>query len=46
VSAGWFIGLAVMFSQPRFRQLYQRARRPVDAAVGVMLLALGVHMVF
>ncbi len=46
VSAGWFVGLAMMFSHPRFRQLYQRARRPVDAVVGLMLLGLGVRLVF
>ena len=44
VALGWFGLLAVMFSAERVRTLYVTLRRPIDAVMGTLLLALGLRL--
>ncbi|MHA6195000.1 LysE family translocator [Pseudomonas wadenswilerensis] len=44
VSLAWFSILALMFSTRRVREFYGRMRRPIDAAMGGILVALGLRL--
>lgn len=44
VSLAWFSLLALMFSTQRVRHFYGRMRRPIDAAMGGILVALGLRL--
>jgi threonine/homoserine/homoserine lactone efflux protein len=44
VAFGWFGLVALLFSGARARRLYQRLRRGLDAAMGVVLVALGARL--
>ncbi|MBP6018418.1 MAG: LysE family transporter [Burkholderiaceae bacterium] len=46
VSAIWFYSMAALFSTGRVQQGYNRIRRPVDAVMGGLLVALGVKLLF
>lgn len=45
-SCSWFCAVAVLFSSERFQQGYERARRPIDAVMGTLLLALSAKLAF
>lgn len=44
LSAGWHVGLALVFASARLQAGYRRLRRPIDAACGALLVALGVRL--
>lgn len=44
VSFAWFSALALMFSTGRVRAFYSKMRRPIDAAMGVVLMGLGLRL--
>jgi threonine/homoserine/homoserine lactone efflux protein len=44
VSISWFCAVAVLFSHGRVQQVYARIRRPVDAVMGSILIALGAKL--
>lgn len=44
VSSLWFIAVALLFSTERMRLVYARARRPIDAVMGFILLGFGVRL--
>lgn len=44
IAGGWFTLVAYLFSARRVRSVYARIRRPIDAAMGAILVALGVHL--
>jgi threonine/homoserine/homoserine lactone efflux protein len=44
VSASWFCAVAVLFSDARVQRGYARVRRPLDAAMGAALVALGARL--
>jgi threonine efflux protein len=44
VSASWFCAVAVLFSTGRVQRGYARIRRPIDAVMGTVLLALGARL--
>lgn len=44
ICAGWYIGVAMLLSTEAVQRGYDRIRRPVDAALGMVLLGLGAHM--
>jgi len=46
LSAGWYGALALAFSSERLARAYMRARRPLDAVLGLIFLALGVELLF
>ncbi|WP_233526560.1 MULTISPECIES: LysE family transporter [unclassified Herbaspirillum] len=41
VSAGWYCGLAVLFSHRAALRIYARAKTAVEATMGLLLIALG-----
>ena len=43
LSAFWHMGIALVFSRPALRAGYARARRPIEALSGTMLLAMGLR---
>lgn len=43
LSAGWHLGIALVFSRPALRSAYARARRPIEALSGASLLAMGLR---
>ncbi|RJS91857.1 LysE family translocator [Salinisphaera sp. Q1T1-3] len=43
---GWFLAVAFLFSVGRIQSLYRRARRVIDATMGVVLAALGLRLAF
>lgn len=44
VSACWFFTIAILFSTGRVQQGYARLRKPIDALMGVALVALGAKL--
>ena len=44
VALAWFSTLALMFSTRRVRDFYGRMRRPIDAAMGGILVVLGLRL--
>nr|WP_165441443.1 LysE family transporter [Pseudomonas syringae] len=44
VSLVWFSTLALMFSTDRVREIYAKMRRPIDAAMGAILVGLGLRL--
>lgn len=44
VAGGWFSCVALLFSTGRVRAAYAALRRPVDAVMGAILVALGVRL--
>jgi Putative threonine efflux protein len=44
VSFAWFSTLAFMFSTDRVRACYAKVRRPIDAAMGAVLVGLGLRL--
>ena len=44
LSAGWHCGLAVVFSVASVQAGYRRAKAKIDAAIGVVLIALGFRL--
>ncbi|MFD1557770.1 LysE family translocator [Paraburkholderia silviterrae] len=44
VSITWFSGMALLFSTGRVQRGYQKLRRPVDAVMGGVLIALGARL--
>jgi len=44
VSISWFSGMALLFSTGRVRRGYARVRRPLDALMGMVLVALGASL--
>jgi len=44
ICGGWYAGVAVLLSTERVQRGYDRVRRPIDAVLGVVLLALGAHL--
>ncbi|WP_322061993.1 LysE family translocator [Paraburkholderia sp. J63] len=44
VSIMWFSGMALLFSTGRVQRGYQKLRRPVDAVMGSVLVALGARL--
>jgi len=45
-SCSWFYAVAVLFSSERFQQGYERVRRPIDAVMGTLLVALSAKLAF
>lgn len=46
LSAGWHCGMAVVFSVAPIQAGYRRAKAKIDAAIGAVLIALGVRLAF
>jgi threonine efflux protein len=46
VSAIWWVGVALFFASNAIRESYRRARRWIDAAMGAVLIGLGVRLAF
>lgn len=44
VACGWFCALAMLFSMGRIRDIYLRLRRPFDAVMGGLLVAIGAKL--
>lgn len=44
ICGGWYFGVAILLSTEKVQRGYDRVRRPVDAILGVVLLALGAHL--
>lgn len=44
LSAGWHIGVALAFNTGAIQSAYRRLQRPIDAACGAILVALGVGL--
>jgi threonine efflux protein len=44
VSICWFSAMALLFSTPRVQRGYQKLRRPIDAVMGSVLVALGARL--
>ncbi|MBS3188435.1 LysE family translocator [Pseudomonas sp. SAR267] len=44
VAFAWFSMLALMFSTARVQVLYTKVRRPIDAAMGAVLVGLGLRL--
>lgn len=44
ICGGWYAGVALLLSTERVQRGYDRVRRPIDAVLGAVLLALGVHL--
>ena len=44
VSIGWFTSIALLFSTGRMQRGYAKLRRPVDALMGSVLVALGARL--
>jgi threonine efflux protein len=44
VSVCWFSAMALLFSTPSVQRGYQKLRRPVDAVMGSVLVALGARL--
>ncbi len=44
VSASWFCSMALLFSTGRVQRGYARIRRPIDALMGTVLVALGAKL--
>lgn len=44
VAFAWFSALALMFSTARVRAFYAKVRRPIDAAMGAVLVGLGLRL--
>lgn len=45
MSAGWYVGVALMFAAERTQRGYRRLRRPIDAVCGAALVGLGAKLV-
>lgn len=43
ICAGWYFGVACLLSTARVQAGYARVRRPIDAVLGTVLLALATH---
>ncbi len=41
ISAGWYSGLALMFSKPAFRRVFAKAKTGAETVMGVCLVGLG-----
>jgi len=44
VACGWFCTLALLFSMRRIRNIYLKLRRPFDAVMGGLLVAIGARL--
>jgi RhtB (resistance to homoserine/threonine) family protein len=44
VSVSWFSAMAVIFSTARVQRGYARLRKPIDAVMGALLIALGARL--
>lgn len=44
VACGWFCALAMLFSMGRIRNVYLKLRRPFDAMMGGLLVAIGARL--
>ena len=46
VSASWYCGLALLFSQAATRRVFARGRTAIEAVMGVVLIGLGGRLLF
>lgn len=44
ISGGWYGGLSLLLASDRVQRRYLRLRRPIDAACGTILIALGLSL--